>query len=56
MKPEKDSTLYNRCVFDGASPNLAGALLLAKKELLDWFLAGAKVVSHLLAFVPDGEQ
>ena len=46
----------NRCVFDGASPSMAGALMLAREELYDWGLAGAKDISFLLALVPDGEQ
>jgi hypothetical protein len=31
----------NRCVFDGAAPNVA-ATLLSAKEVLGWCLAGAK--------------
>jgi hypothetical protein len=45
----------NHCVLDGASPNLAGALLLPKEELLEWSLARAKGITHLLAIVPDEE-
>jgi len=30
--------------------------LLAKEELLDWNLAGAKGISHLLALALGGEQ
>jgi hypothetical protein len=31
----------NHCVFDGATPNLTSTLLLAKKKVQFWSLAGA---------------
>jgi hypothetical protein len=40
---------HNRCVFDGASPNIARALLLASEELHLWGLARARGITHLLA-------
>lgn len=46
---------HNRCVFDGASLNMAAAFLLAKEELFNWSLARARGISHLLALVQDGE-
>lgn len=36
--------------------NLAGVLLLAKEELLECSLAGAKGIAQLLAIVPDGQH
>lgn len=39
----------NRYVFDGASPNIARALLLASEELHLWGLAGARGITHILA-------
>ena len=41
----------NKCVFDGASPNLGRALLLTGEELQSWGLAGA--ISCLSAVVPE---
>ncbi|RCV11247.1 hypothetical protein SETIT_2G170900v2, partial [Setaria italica] len=43
----------NRCVFDGVSPNLARALMLAGEELHVWGLAGARGISYLLTLRPD---
>jgi hypothetical protein len=42
-----------KCVFDGASPSLARALLIASKELHYWGLAGARGINYLLALVPS---
>ncbi|CAN6247387.1 unnamed protein product, partial [Urochloa humidicola] len=42
----------NRCVFDGAAPNIAGALANAKEERRLWTLAGAKGLSFLTAPIP----
>ena len=38
-------------MFDGASPSLARALLIASKELHYWGLAGARGINYLLALV-----
>jgi hypothetical protein len=43
--------LRNKCVFDGVSPVLARALLLAREELFFWGLAEARDISCLLALV-----
>jgi hypothetical protein len=46
------STLWkhrNRCVFDGASPNLAATLNQAEEERVVWELAGAKGITFLVA-------
>jgi len=42
----------NSCVFEGAAPNLARALLLAKEEAVLWSLAGARGISFLSALEP----
>jgi len=42
----------NKCVFDGVSPSLARALLLAREELFFGGLAWARGMSYLLALVP----
>jgi len=42
-------------VFDGASPKMAGVLLLAREELHDWGLTRARGISYIFALVPDGE-
>lgn len=39
----------NRCVFDGAAPDLLGLQVLAEDELKLWALAGAKGISHVTA-------
>jgi hypothetical protein len=33
---------HNGCVFDGAAPNLAGALIIAGEEHRLWSMAGAR--------------
>jgi hypothetical protein len=38
----------NRCVFDGASPNLAAALSQAEEERVVWEPAGAKGITFLI--------
>lgn len=45
-------TYWNRCVFDGVSPNLSRALMLAGEELQVWGLAEARETSYLLALRP----
>jgi hypothetical protein len=42
----------NGCVFDGATPNLAGALVLAGEERHRWSMAGARGLSSLTALLP----
>ena len=39
----------NRCVFDGAVPNLNSLLSATRKDLHQWSIAGARGVSFLLA-------
>jgi hypothetical protein len=50
MKSDKDSRA--RYVFDGAAPNLAGALILAGDERSLWSLVGARGLSFLTALLP----
>jgi hypothetical protein len=38
----------NRCVFDGDSPNLTKALILADEERRMWIIAGARGLSYLM--------
>lgn len=38
----------NDCVFNGASPSVAAALILAKDEAQLWNMAGAKGLSQLM--------
>jgi hypothetical protein len=40
---------HNRCVFGGASPNLATALCQAEEERVVWDLAEAKGITFLMA-------
>ena len=40
------------CVFDGAAPNLAEALILAGEERLLWSMAGARGLSFLTGLLP----
>jgi len=40
------------CVFDGAAPNIAGALAMATEQRRLWSLAGAKGLSILSAHLP----
>jgi hypothetical protein len=42
----------NSCVFDGAAPNLAKALILAGEERHLWSMAGARGLSFLAALLP----
>ena len=42
----------NGCVFDGAAPNLAGALIAAGEEHRLWSMAGARGLSFLTALPP----
>jgi hypothetical protein len=42
----------NGCVFDGAAPNLAGALIAAGEERRLWSMAGARGLSFLTALLP----
>jgi hypothetical protein len=42
----------NGCVFDGAAPNLAGAMILAGEERCLWSMAGARGLSFLTALLP----
>jgi hypothetical protein len=42
----------NKCVFDGASPRVACALMLAVEVLHFWNLARARGITHLLALAP----
>jgi len=42
----------NSCVFDGAAPNLAQALILAGNERRLWSMAGARGLSFLAALLP----
>ncbi|WVZ88874.1 hypothetical protein U9M48_035341 [Paspalum notatum var. saurae] len=44
----------NLCVFEGAAPNLARALLLTEEEAYLWVLAGARGISFLSAQEPVG--
>jgi hypothetical protein len=39
----------NRCVFDGATPDVSCVVSVCKEELHQWSLAGARGVSYLLA-------
>jgi len=43
----------NGCVFDGANPNLAGALIIAGEERRMWSAAGARGLSFLSALLPS---
>jgi hypothetical protein len=38
----------NRCVFDGAAPNMAESLILFGNERRMWMMAGARGLSHLM--------
>ncbi|GJN31491.1 hypothetical protein PR202_gb19899 [Eleusine coracana subsp. coracana] len=42
----------NDCVFNGASPNLAAALVMAGEETRFWNMAGAKGLSLLTGHDP----
>ena len=42
----------NRCVFDGAVPNLNSLLSATREDLHQWSIAGASGVSFLLALAP----
>jgi hypothetical protein len=39
----------SQCVFDGDSPNLAEALILAGEERWLWMMVGARGLSYLMA-------
>jgi hypothetical protein len=39
----------NKCVFEGASPNMVESLILLGEERRLWMLAGARGLSHLTA-------
>ena len=41
----------NRCVFDGAVPDLNNILPTTREDLRQWSIAGARGVSFLLALV-----
>jgi hypothetical protein len=46
------STIWNhrnKCVFEGASPNMVESLILLGEERCLWMLAGARGLSHLTA-------
>jgi len=43
---------HNGCVFDGAAPNLAVALIAAGEECRLWSMAGAPGQSFLAALLP----
>jgi hypothetical protein len=47
-------TYRNRCVFDGATPSVAGALARAEDERRSWSLAGARGLSLLAVLAPGG--
>ena len=47
-------THRNRCVFDGAAPNVTGALAVAEDDRRSWSLAGARGLSLLDALAPAG--
>uniref|UniRef100_A0A0A8ZUQ5 Uncharacterized protein n=1 Tax=Arundo donax TaxID=35708 RepID=A0A0A8ZUQ5_ARUDO len=49
-----NDTHSNRCVFDGATPSLAGALVLTGEERRLWEMAGARGLSLLTATLPGG--
>jgi hypothetical protein len=40
------------CIFDGATPNPAGPLVIAGKERHVWSMAGARGFSFLTALLP----
>lgn len=42
----------NRCVFVGAAPSVARALLLTSEELHLWGMAGARGISYLFDLQP----
>jgi hypothetical protein len=42
----------NRCVFDGATPSLGGALGFALEECRLWVMAGARGLSFLASHPP----
>ena len=42
----------NGCVFDGAAPSLAGALILASEDRRLWSMAGARGLSFLTVLLP----
>ena len=42
----------NRCVFDGAIPNLNSLLSETREDLHQWAMAGARGVSFILALAP----
>jgi len=46
----------NRCVFDGAPPDLNAVYNIIREELRLWSLAGARGITHLLALMPSQEQ
>ena len=47
-------THRNKCVFDGAVPNISGALPVAVDEGMAWSLAAARGLSLLAAFAMGG--
>ena len=47
-------TLRNKCVFDGAAPNISGALAVAVDEGMEWSLGGERGLSLLAAFALGG--
>jgi hypothetical protein len=42
----------NKCVFEGASPNMVESLILLGEERRFWMLAGARGLSHLMPPLP----
>lgn len=42
----------NHCVFDGGTPNLTRVVADFKEEAHQWYVAGARGVSHLLSLAP----
>jgi hypothetical protein len=42
----------NRCVFDGAAPSVARALVVAREERRLWTIAGARGLSILSTHLP----
>jgi hypothetical protein len=43
----------NGCVFNGATPNLAGVLIITGEERRLWSMAGARGLSFLTALLPS---
>jgi hypothetical protein len=47
-------THRNKCIFDGAAPNVVGALAIAEDERRSWSLTGARGLSLLDALALGG--